>query len=75
MKVELDIDFNLKKFENFKEGDCFIFEDRAYIKTTNSHHAVCLNDGFLAEFSYNDLVEPVNLVAHMEKNKESKLDE
>ena len=67
MKVEFDI--NLKRFEDFEEGDCFLYRDRAYIKSRD-YYAVCLSDGHLSEFGNDQLFEPVNLVAHIEKNME-----
>lgn len=49
----------IKKFGELRVGDCFFFNEIPYLKLDSDYfqNTLCLEDGILVNFSYNDDVE------------------
>ena len=67
MTVE-PLDNLLVEFQNISDGECFVFNEEAYIKTETTFdaddwenwNAVCFNDGILTHFDFDEMVIPIN---------------
>ena len=63
--MKIDVTSKIVKFKTLERGDTFIFNEEVYLKTDgdDENNAVNLAEGILQNFSENDDVEPVKLVA------------
>ncbi len=68
MTVE-PLDNLLVEFQNISDGECFVFNEEAYLKTETTFdandcetcNAVCFNDGIFTHFDFDDMVIPLNV--------------